>query len=205
MLLTSAFVYDWVQITGIYHTPSWFRMVLFLLLWECSYYWVHRLLHTRLFWPAHKWHHAFEDFWWLAGMRASVVHNLLFAISFWWFWILDVPEPWAFPFFVYIMVANNWMHLNLKPARWMRYMEWIFITPRYHQIHHSDSVLHYKYNLGFMLTCWDRWFGTYLNPGKVDHAAITYGIEDEVPVAHLVLGVGRLHPATLPTTPHKTE
>ena len=42
----------------------------------------------------------------------------------------------------------------------------IFITPNYHRVHHGARGLSNK-NLGFILTIWDRMFGTYVSPQSV--------------------------------------
>jgi sterol desaturase/sphingolipid hydroxylase (fatty acid hydroxylase superfamily) len=52
------------------------------------------------------------------------------------------------------ILRNNWMHMNVTwPSKWL---EWVIVTPRYHQIHHSDNPNHYLSNLGSLFTVWDR-------------------------------------------------
>ena len=78
------------------------------------------------------------------------------------------------------------MHLNVS---WrLRWLEWIFVTPRYHHIHHSDNPAHHTANLGAVLTIWDRLFGTYVDPDEVTHD-ISFGLKEPVAPARLILGV----------------
>ena len=43
-------------------------------------------------------------------------------------------------------MRNNWMHMNVTwQSRWL---EWLFVTPRYHHIHHSKDAAHQGTNLG---------------------------------------------------------
>ena len=50
----------------------------------------------------------------------------------------------ALVIFDYLLV--DWMHLNVPwGARWI---EGVFVTPRYHHIHHSSNLIHYNLNMG---------------------------------------------------------
>jgi sterol desaturase/sphingolipid hydroxylase (fatty acid hydroxylase superfamily) len=71
------------------------------------------------------------------------------------------------------------------PSRWL---EWILVTPRFHQVHHSDDPQHYVANLGDLLTVWDRLFGTYVDPASI-RKELTFGIDSNPSTARLVLGV----------------
>ena len=63
----------------------------------------------------------------------------------------------------------------------------MFVTPRYHHIHHSSDPEHYRANLGSRLTIWDRLFGTYVNPERVPQ--ISFGIKDGASPLRTVIGV----------------
>ena len=74
------------------------------------------------------------------------------------------PAQWwvytALVIFDYLLV--DWMHLNVPwGSRWI---ESVFVTPRYHHIHHNANLIHYNRNLGDIFTVWDRLFGTCLDP-----------------------------------------
>jgi sterol desaturase/sphingolipid hydroxylase (fatty acid hydroxylase superfamily) len=47
--------------------PLAIRIVFYLVLADFGFYWVHRLLHTRYLWRAHKWHHSPTYMYWLAS------------------------------------------------------------------------------------------------------------------------------------------
>jgi sterol desaturase/sphingolipid hydroxylase (fatty acid hydroxylase superfamily) len=53
--------------------PLTIRIVLYVVLADFGAYWVHRLVHTRYLWRAHKWHHSPTYMYWLDGIRVSVV------------------------------------------------------------------------------------------------------------------------------------
>jgi sterol desaturase/sphingolipid hydroxylase (fatty acid hydroxylase superfamily) len=84
------------------------------------------------------------------------------------------------------ILQNDWMHMNVTwRSTWL---EWIIVTPRYHHIHHSDNPQHYKTNMASLLTIWDRLFGTYFNPDKVE-TPFSFGTGEKPNPVRLVLGV----------------
>jgi sterol desaturase/sphingolipid hydroxylase (fatty acid hydroxylase superfamily) len=164
------------------------RVVLYLVISDFGYYWVHRLMHTRYVWRAHMWHHSPTYLYWLAGMRATVPQQVLVNIPY----ILAYPLLGLSPWWVFGAIAmhvgfkNDWQHMNV--AWRSRRLEWILVTPRYHHVHHSADSQHYVANLGDLLTIWDRLFGTYIDPGTVPKD-LSFGIDSEEPTPRLVLGV----------------
>ena len=80
---------------------------------------------------------------------------------------------------------NDWMHMNVTwRSRWL---EWVFVTPRYHHVHHSRNPEHHTANLGSRLTIWDRLFSTYVDPESTGE--ISFGIDGAPSPARLALGV----------------
>lgn len=168
--------------------PTVFKLILFYVVEDFGLYWVHRLMHTGYLWPTHRWHHSPSYLYWLAGFRATIPHVLLFNCTY----VLALPllkdaSDWAFQaIMVEHVIRNNWMHMNLT---WnSSKLEWLFVTPRYHSIHHSVDPLHHRANLGAWLTIWDRLFGTYYDPAKAV-MPLKFGINEQVPTARLVAGV----------------
>ena len=164
------------------------RVVIYLVVADFGYYWVHRLMHTRHVWRVHKWHHSPRYLYWLAGMRASVPQEYLVNIPY----ILAFPLLGPIEWYVWAAIVthvgfkNDWQHMNV--AWRSTWLEWILVTPRYHHIHHSADPQHYVANLGDLFTMWDRLFGTYVDPGTV-RKELSFGIDSEDPTARLVLGV----------------
>jgi sterol desaturase/sphingolipid hydroxylase (fatty acid hydroxylase superfamily) len=168
--------------------PLAIRIVFYLVLADFGFYWVHRLLHTRHLWRAHKWHHSPTYMYWLAGVRGSVIQQTLVNLPYivagafleiapWWmFWAILIKNT----------AQNDFMHLNLWWGN--RWLEWIIITPRYHHVHHSDNPAHYCNNLAGLFPIWDRAFGTYVDPEKVPRT-LTFGIGESVPAVRLFIGI----------------
>ncbi|HNL87645.1 MAG TPA: sterol desaturase family protein [Nitrospira sp.] len=172
----------------LYNLPSVAKLVLFYVVEDFALYWVHRLMHTRLIWPVHRWHHSPTSLYWLAGIRATIPHIALFNLTY----IVALPllheaSGWVFQvIMVEHIVRNNWMHLNVTwNSAWL---ERVFVTPRYHHIHHSSDPAHQMKNMGALLTIWDRLFGTYYDPDQIQRP-LSFGLNEQVASARLMIGV----------------
>lgn len=173
---------------GIQALPFAAKLLLFMLLVDCSAYWLHRMWHTGLFWRIHKWHHAPTYMYWLAGVRASLPQVIMAGIPFTiWLPLLTPIPPLFFVLYpVFLIVTNNWMHMNVTwRSKWL---ENVFVTPRYHHIHHGDQPHLYMQNFGVIFTFWDRLFGTYADPEVVDDK-FQFGLREKGNPIRLAIGL----------------
>ena len=147
--------------------PSAAKIILGLIITDLCLYWIHRAMHRRLLWPTHTFHHSIEELWWLSGSRTSLTHLLLFAIPqvFLADYVLRLSALEAGIAFSVGIIVNIWIHTNLSVD--LGRLEWLLITPNYHRVHHGARGLS-NMNLGFVLTIWDRMFGTYVDPHAVE-------------------------------------
>lgn len=168
--------------------PWLVRLLLFLVLADFAHYWVHRLMHHRLLWRVHRWHHAPTHMSWAAGNRESLPDAILVNSAYAFFWpVIGSAPGWVFAgLMVFSTLKNDWMHLNV---RWsMPWLEWLVVTPRYHHIHHSADPAHYNSNYGIIFSVWDRMFGTYTPPVK-QRDSLQFGIADPPPLPRLFAGL----------------
>lgn len=168
--------------------PTPLRIFAYFVFADFGHYWIHRLLHTRYFWPAHKWHHSSTYMYWLAGARVTLPQQFLVNIPY----ALALPllqsssHPMLFYVGIFGALQNDWMHMNVTwRSHWL---EWFIVTPRYHHIHHSDDPKYARTNMAALFTAWDRLFGTYVDPESV-HEKLTFGIGEKDNPARVVLGV----------------
>lgn len=147
--------------------PSAARVAIGLLVADFCLYWVHRAMHASdILWRTHVFHHSVQDLYWLSGARTSVTHLLLFALPqvlLAGYVFRLTPGEAAVAFSIGVLV-NVWVHTNLRVN--LGPLEWLIITPDYHRVHHSANELS-RTNLGFVLTIWDRLFGTYTDPRRI--------------------------------------
>jgi sterol desaturase/sphingolipid hydroxylase (fatty acid hydroxylase superfamily) len=152
------------------HLPSaWYdlalpaRIAVCYLVADCGSYWMHRFMHTRYAWRIHRWHHSPRQLYWFAGVRATLPQQILFNVPYFAMVGIGAAPP---ELFLWMMIAgvltNHWMHMNVSwRSNWL---EKIFVTPRYHHIHHSSNAALHDGNYGTLFTLWDRLFGTYIDP-----------------------------------------
>jgi sterol desaturase/sphingolipid hydroxylase (fatty acid hydroxylase superfamily) len=168
--------------------PVGIRFVLFLVLADLAHYWIHRLMHHRLLWPMHKWHHSPTHMSWAAGNRESLFDAILVNSSYIFLYpILGTLPNWLGALLlVFSVLKNDWMHLNVKWS--LPWFEWLIVTPRYHHIHHSADPSHFNSNFSIVFSVWDRLFGTY-TPPKVEQNSLEFGTGERTPLPRLMIGV----------------
>ena len=90
------------------------RVLLLLLVTDAIAYWSHRLRHTAPLWPIHRWHHAPEHLYWLAGNRTTPIDYLLLAApSFLTFWLFSLSAGEATLAVLTYTFLNHLTHANV--------------------------------------------------------------------------------------------
>ncbi len=148
----------------LHEVPSFLKIILAILLGDFSLYWVHRAMHRNpTLWRTHAFHHSISEIWWLSGSRTSMTHLFLFAVPqiFIVYYLLGLTPLEAGIAFSFGVIVNVWIHINV----WVNLgpLEWLIITPNFHRVHHGAKGYTDR-NLAFVLTIWDRMFGTYTDP-----------------------------------------
>lgn len=167
LLMDTAWINHWYD--ALQGWSLWLLVALNLVLCDLYAYWAHRLLHTSPLWATHAWHHSPKHLSWASGLRGSPVHVLVLYVPYYAGALLfPVPEVgYAAAFVALINIANqHFIHSNIR-VPFSRYVEWVFVTPRSHFVHHSRRREFSDTNYGFLFTVWDRLFGTYTDPDKV--------------------------------------
>ncbi|MDC0528935.1 sterol desaturase family protein [Gammaproteobacteria bacterium] len=134
--------------------------VIAFLLYDLSYYWMHRMHHEiKILWATHSVHHHGEDYNLATALRQT-------STGWLWKWIFYLPMIiLGIPGEVFITVAG----INLVYQFWVHtehighlgFLEKIFITPMNHGIHHAKNKEYIDANYGGVFIIWDRIFGTY--------------------------------------------
>ena len=142
-------------------TQTWVWITAFFM-YDLCYYWMHRLHHEiKVFWATHVVHHHGEEFNLSTAMRQT-------STGFLWKWIFFLPMFLVgIPPNVFVTVAG----INLIYQFWVHtehigklgVLEYIFITPSNHRIHHAQNDDYLDANYGGVFIIWDRIFGTYID------------------------------------------
>ena len=158
--------------------PAGPQIFLFLLLFDCSLYWNHRLFHTGRWWKYHAIHHAPEILDWLSAVRVNPVNdfvgNLLSLIPI---LVLGFNPELVVPFGVvvgfYALVVHADLDWDFGPFRH------VIASPAFHRWHHSKDTEAWDKNFAALFPVWDVLFGTfYLPRGK---RPANFGIHDPMP------------------------
>ena len=139
--------------------PLWVQVAGGVLLMDLSFYYWHRLNHTRpLLWRFHNVHHADPDMDVTTAFRfhfGEVLYSTVFRL-------LQVGLIGVVPltYVVYEVVFNGatlFHHSNLRlPVAWERRLNRVFVTPRMHGVHHSAVGSETNSNYSVIFSWWDR-------------------------------------------------
>nr|WP_068888149.1 sterol desaturase family protein [Pedobacter panaciterrae] len=197
-LMASAFVINIITKAGTFMLLQYFYLhyrlfqisnvliywVVLILAQDFLYWFLHYTGHyVRFFWAMHVTHHSSEHFNLTTGFR-STVFEPLYRVFF--YLPLALMGFNAFDIlFAYLVtqIYGNIVHTQsigkLHPI-----IEYLFVTPSHHRVHHASNVRYLDKNMGMVLILWDRIFGTFQE--EVPEEKIKYGLttqpEDSGPV-----------------------
>lgn len=146
---------------ALWHIPSnpltW---VFALLAADFLAYWHHRLSHEiNFFWAAHIVHHQSEELNITTVFRVSafaVINRTLFWI---WLPIIGFSPELSTSAILFIGLFQFVTHSRLVGRLGM--LEYIFITPSHHRVHHARNEKYIDKNYGHVFVIWDKMFGTF--------------------------------------------
>lgn len=77
--------------------------------------------------------------------------------------------------FLFNTAFSNLRHSNIPIS--FGPFEYLFISPRMHQIHHSKKREHQNKNYGVALAIWDQILGSFYRPNSLELSTIKYGLQ----------------------------
>lgn len=165
-------LYQYVAIVKL--EVSLLNWIICLLVVDFIWYWYHRLGHeVRFFWAVHSLHHQSEEFNISVGFRISIFQSILRGT----FWLLLPTLGFSPELILSVLVFHGLyqlpLHTRVIPK--IPYLDWIFVTPSNHRVHHGVNEPYLDKNYGGVLMIWDRLFGTYAEETE----EVDYGITDK--------------------------
>jgi len=157
---------------------------------DFSKYIVHRFMHKwPILWSLHKVHHSATVLTPITVFRTHPLEGIIFSLR------SSVTQAISISFFIFLFGSSvdlytilgvnvfvflfNIFGANLRHShvgiRYWRWLEYIFISPAQHQLHHSIAKEHHDKNFGAALAIWDWSFGS-LNH-SVEFETLKLGIE----------------------------
>ena len=159
--------------------PAPVSFILFWLIADFVGYWIHRMQHAVPFlWAFHSVHHAPSRITFLTSNRLHVVEQFVAnALMFIPILVLGVPQKVWLPFIVFHTMLEALQHATLSWRYGPLYR--VFVSPLFHNLHHSTIATEYNGNYSKILSIWDFVFGTAVDRESLPAA---YGIEGiEIP------------------------
>lgn len=141
--------------------PNAVTWVLLFVFTDLMWYWYHRFGHeVNLFWSVHVVHHQSDDFNYTVSARITVFQSAARCM----FWavlpLFGFPPAMittlllihgAYPFFTHTQLIGK-----------LGWIEYLFVTPSHHRVHHSSNPQYLDKNYGDVLIIWDKLFGTFV-------------------------------------------
>lgn len=159
--------------TGLSHWVPWFQhhplvlFVVYYLIYDLVYYWMHRAQHAIPWWWAlHSMHHSQRQMSCWTNDRGSYVDGFLQSMVLATVALFIGIEPDQFALLLFIAeLVQNFSHANVRFG-FGRVFERIFVDPKFHRLHHMivdpERPRLHDCNYGQVLSIWDVLFGTAL-------------------------------------------
>jgi sterol desaturase/sphingolipid hydroxylase (fatty acid hydroxylase superfamily) len=180
-------------------SPQWlvttlYTVVLFLVT-DFSRFILHYALHRFHFlWRFHKVHHSAEVLTPLTVYRAHPIEMLLYRVrsilvvgvvsGVFYFLFLGKMRIWDILGVSGLGFLFNFFGSNLRHSQvWLGFgkLEYIFISPAQHQMHHNKDVAYSRRNIGSCLAFWDQLFGTFRLSVKMEQCKRSdFGLNESV-------------------------
>ncbi len=148
------------------HWPLMLQVVLVFLLAEFGRYWQHRLMHLHPgLWRYHRLHHSIDRMGVLKTSRSHIMERI-FQQVFMFSFLIAIGAP-KDVMLLYI-IPNSFLgmidHSNIDLK--LGYLEYVFMGPAGHRLHHSEDMVTGNTNFGSAMLVWDVIFGTFSDPVK---------------------------------------
>ncbi len=153
---------------------TWYAFVIAFIAIDFASYWNHRLSHKiNFFWNQHVIHHSSEEFNLACALRQSISNILgYFPLLLIPAAILGVPYKAIAILTPIHLFAQFWYHT--KHIGKLGFIEYIFVTPSQHRVHHAINPEYIDKNLAAVFCVWDRIFGTFQE--ELDEVPPVYGV-----------------------------
>jgi sterol desaturase/sphingolipid hydroxylase (fatty acid hydroxylase superfamily) len=158
--------------------------LLFFLVFDFFYYWLHRLQHVSPWlWSQHKLHHADRSVNVTSGQRHHWLEEPLrvFIVFLPMAIVFQLSPPTIAWLWSGLLLWGYVIHLNLRIP--FGPLTPVFAGPQLHRLHHSVEPEHMDVNFAAFFPLWDIVFGTYVAPKRGEWPAT--GVHDGEDMNHL--------------------
>ncbi len=164
-MLSGVWIRDWLASTfgvsiNLGPLPMPLQVVAYFFVYSFFDYWTHRLDHSRLFWPLHRYHHAADEF---SVVNATRQHPAAFTAIF----FINMPmavlgAPPAVILYVNVLTTALGFVIHSKidsDFGWIG--RYVIQSPTHHRLHHILDISEQPAGHFAMAPIWDHLFGTW--------------------------------------------
>ena len=166
----------WLEVRQLANLPVWGQLLILFVVTDFCVYWWHRLQHESLVvWQFHKTHHSQIHLNVLTTFRATIIDRIVTLI------ILAVPAAMmqvdaALPVTIAAVLQFHQLVIHSDSGWSFGPLDRVFVSPSFHEVHHSSLEPHLDRNYGGVLSVWDHLFGTWAPRGEQE---LVYGLVAE--------------------------
>jgi len=134
-------------------------------------YGYHRMGHrVAVLWAAHEVHHQSEGLDLTVSLRVPALD--------YYYWAFDLPLALlGFPPGMFLAVSSfvsiYGFSSHTRTIGRLGPLEWLFVTPSHHRLHHASNREYLDRNYGKVLIVWDRIFGTFVKESEEPRYGLT--------------------------------
>ena len=139
---------------------KWYYWIVLLLftdfVWYCYHWLGHRI---NILWAAHIVHHQSEDYNLTVAARVTIFQAYIRTL----FWcvlpLIGFNVDMVMGILIFHGAYSFFTHTQL--GKNLHFLEYVFITPSLHGIHHASNAKYLDKNFGDVFVFWDKLFGTF--------------------------------------------
>ncbi|RDJ00108.1 fatty acid hydroxylase family protein [Dyella solisilvae] len=145
----------------------WLLFAIYYMVYDCVYYWMHRLQHALPWWWAmHSMHHSTRQMSCWTNDRGSLIDGFLQSMVLATVGIVMGVEPDEFAWLMLTgELVQNFSHANVNISFGPVFRR-VLVAPTFHRLHHMlvdpDRPKLHNCNFGQVFSIWDQLFGTAL-------------------------------------------
>ena len=162
--LVYAFIWNQFNL-GLLNSYTPLIWVLAFVLYDLSYYWLHRCHHEiKFLWASHVVHHHGEEFNLSTALRQTGTDFIFKWVFYTPMLFLGVPPEIFVTVAALNLIYQFWVHTEHIDR--LGFLDYIFVTPSNHRIHHAQNKEYIDANYGGVFIIWDIIFGTFKDERK---------------------------------------
>lgn len=166
----------WLEVRALAELPVWIQLLILFVVTDFCVYWWHRLQHeSRVVWQFHKTHHSQVHLNVMTTFRATVIDRIVALVVF-AFPAAVMKVDASLPVAIAAVLQFHQLIIHSDSGWSFGPLDRVFVSPSFHEVHHSSLEPHLDRNYGGVLSIWDHLFGTWAARGDRE---LVYGLVAE--------------------------